>query len=113
MRTFFFCFLSLSSTFLSLLYATNSVVLLDSGEKLIGEVLPISNQEILVLRSSVLGELQFLRKRISSIHIESPESENKPQALIEPKVEKPENLSPFTYKQEMNAELRVLENLKR
>ena len=113
MRTFFFYFFSLSSTILSSLYATNSVVFLDSGEKLIGEVLPISNQEILVLRSPVLGELQFLRKRISSIHIEPPESENTPLALTEPKAEKPENLNLFTRKQEMDAEIRVLENLKR
>ena len=113
MRTFFFCFLSLNSIFLSSLVATNSVVFLDSGEKLIGEVLPISNKEILVLRSSVLGEVQFLRKRISSIHIESLETENKPQALTQPKVEKPDNLNSFTQKQGMNEETKVLENLKR
>ena len=95
------------------LHATTSVISLDSGERLIGEVLPISNQEILVLRSVTLGEVRLSRERISSIQVDAPESDNKSQALGYSKVSTQSNSDSPARKEETNAELGVLMNLKK
>ena len=113
MRALFFHFLSLICMFLSTLHATNSIVFLDSGEKLIGEVLGTSSQEVLVLRSSVIGDVQILRERINSIHLEASEFESKSQPLAESKVERLENLNPLARKEGINEEIKTLEDLKR
>ena len=47
--------------------ARPSVVILDSGEQLIGDVLDGSSEEVLVLRSGILGEVQVPRARVLSI----------------------------------------------
>lgn len=48
-------------------YAAPSVISLDSGEQLIGEVLPQSTAETVFVNSSVLGEVQLPRARVTSI----------------------------------------------
>jgi putative salt-induced outer membrane protein YdiY len=49
------------------LQAAPSVVTLDSGEQLIGEILPQSTPETVFMRSAVLGEVQLQRTRVLSI----------------------------------------------
>jgi len=44
-----------------------SLVTLDSGEQLIGEILPRSNTKTLVVKSSLLGQLEVPRLRVISI----------------------------------------------
>ncbi|MFQ3225227.1 MAG: hypothetical protein ACI8Z5_001483 [Lentimonas sp.] len=51
----------------SSLSATPQVVLLDSGERLVGEVLPRSDAEFVILRSALLGELSLPRAQIVKI----------------------------------------------
>ena len=113
MRTLLICFIVFNNMTLWPLHATTSVIFLDSGEKLIGEVLPISDQEILVLHSALLGEVRLSRERISSIQEEAPESENKPQALVDSNVNMQDNLDvPFRAKR-TNEELRSLVKIKK
>lgn len=49
-----------------------SVVKLDSGEQLVGEVLPRSTDTLLVLRSQLLGEVEVPRARILLIESKEP-----------------------------------------
>lgn len=113
MRALLICFIVFNNMTLWPLHATTSVIFLDSGEKLIGEVLPISDQEILVLHSALLGEVRLSRERISSIQEEAPESENKPQALVDSNVNMQDNLDvPFRAKR-TNEELRSLVKIKK
>lgn len=49
------------------LHAAPSVVALDSGEQLIGEILPQSTDATLVLKSALLGEITLPRERVLSI----------------------------------------------
>lgn len=72
------------------LEATPKEVKLMSGERLIGEVLPSSSDETLVLRSKLLGELKLSRDLVSSIQ-SLPESKpvaelaaKKPAAVAKP-----------------------------
>ncbi len=113
MRALLICLIVLYSMFLWPLHATISVILLDSGERLIGEVLPISNKENLVLRSALLGEVRISRDQISSIQKEAPESENKPQALVEPNVNMHNDLDSSARKDVTNKELRSLMKIKK
>ena len=113
MRALLICFIVFNSMTSWPLYATTSVIFLDSGEKLIGEVLPISDQEILVLHSALLGEVRLSRERISSIQEEAPESENKPQALVEPNVKMQKDLDSLARKDGTNEELRSLMKIKK
>ncbi|CAA6676578.1 MULTISPECIES: DUF481 domain-containing protein [unclassified Lentimonas] len=65
---FFSVVLAWSVVFLSgSLSATPQVVLLNSGERLVGEVLPRSNAEFLILKSTLLGELSLPRAQIVKI----------------------------------------------
>lgn len=93
------CFLLFLLTVLSL-QAASSVVKLDSGEQLVGEVLPRSTDAVLVVRSNLLGDLEVPRARILLIEPkqtetvvavagEKPEAEGFDQAdpKIEPKTE--------------------------
>lgn len=66
--------------------AAPSVVALDSGEQLIGEVLPASTSETLVLQSAVLGEIQLPRSRVLSIQPKAPQPTAKPQPVAQPKL---------------------------
>lgn len=66
--------------------AAPSVVALDSGEQLIGEVLPASTSETLVLQSAVLGEIQLPRSRVLSIQPKAPQPTAKPQPMAQPKL---------------------------
>jgi putative salt-induced outer membrane protein YdiY len=59
--------------------ATLSVVDLDTGEQLIGEILPQSSPAVVMLRSPLLGELKVPRARVISIRAK----DSKPQ-LVEP-----------------------------
>ena len=113
MRALLICFVVFNSMTSWPLYATTSVIFLDSGEKLIGEVLPISDQEILVLHSALLGEVRISRERISFIQDEAPESENKPQALVEPNVKMQKDLDSLARKDGTNEELRSLMKIKK
>ncbi len=65
------------------LHAAPSVVVLDSGEQLIGEVLPNSTGETLVLKSAVLGELKLPRNRVLSIQPEASKTSSKPTPVVE------------------------------
>lgn len=49
------------------LRAALQVVSLNSGERLVGEILPQSNEQIVVLRSALLGEVSLPRARIVKI----------------------------------------------
>ena len=60
--------LSLSTLLLSgSLLAGSQVVSLSSGERLVGEVLPQSNDQVLVLKSNLLGEMTIQRAQIITI----------------------------------------------
>lgn len=58
-----------------LLQAASSVVSLDSGEQLIGEVLAKSTDETVYVRSAVLGEVQLPRARVTSIEVQGAPQE--------------------------------------
>lgn len=79
--------------------ANISLVKLDSGEQLLGEVLPQSNDAVLVLRSNLLGEVELPRSRVLVIEAREPEAkaEAEPEAGVaraeqasEPKTKKPQ-----------------------
>lgn len=53
------------------LHAAPSLVTLDSGEQLIGEVLSQSDDEALVIQSGLLGQLKVPRSRVLSITVQS------------------------------------------
>lgn len=74
------CFLLILATFASL-HAAPSLVTLDSGEQVIGEVLPASTPETVVLRSALLGEVNLPRARVLSIQPKAAQSE--PQAVAQ------------------------------
>ena len=54
--------------------AALSVVALDTGEQLIGEILPGSSPVTVMLRSPLLGELKVPRARVLSIQAKAPKS---------------------------------------
>ncbi|TVP79572.1 MAG: DUF481 domain-containing protein [Puniceicoccaceae bacterium] len=64
------------------LCAGPSLVKLDSGEQLLGDVLPRSTDELLVLRSELLGEIEIPRARVLVIEPKVPPAE---VAAAEPK----------------------------
>ncbi|MDQ8195557.1 DUF481 domain-containing protein [Coraliomargarita sp. SDUM461004] len=66
------------------LLAAPSLVILDTGEQLIGEVLPQSTSETVVLRSEILGEVQMLRSRIVSIEAKQAVTET-PAVVVQRK----------------------------
>jgi hypothetical protein len=49
------------------LLAASQVVSLSSGERLVGEVMPQSNDQVLVLKSNLLGEMSIQRTQIVAI----------------------------------------------
>lgn len=60
---------------LSVASARTDVVMLTSGERIIGEVLPQSNDEVLVLKSAFLGEISLPRSGIVRIEAhQTPEN---------------------------------------
>ena len=68
---------------------TNSVIKLDSGEQLVGKVLARSTDEVLVVRSNLLGELELPRARVLLIESKEIETEvadvkNEPEGETEP-----------------------------
>ena len=65
------------------LATASSVVVLDSGEQLIGEVLPQSTEQTLVLHSNLLGELFLPRGNVILIESLAPEEEAAPQQVSE------------------------------
>lgn len=69
-KCFLFLFLGVISA-----QANSSLVKLDSGEQLLGEVLPQSNDAVLVLRSNLLGEVELPRSRVLVIEAREPETE--------------------------------------
>jgi len=77
------CLCLLLATFAPL-HAAPSLLTLDSGEQVIGEVLPASTAETVVLRSALLGELRLPRARVLSIQPKSPKPEPKALALAQP-----------------------------
>ena len=111
MRKLFIYFIVLNCTSLWPLHATTSVIFLGSGEKLIGEVLPISNKEILVLRSATLGEIRLSREWISSVQAQTQEYENKQQALVESNVNIQNKLDGPARTEEIDVEPNVLRKL--
>jgi hypothetical protein len=93
---------------LSPLSAIPSVVALDTGEQLIGEILPESSEETVMIRSALLGEVSVPRARVLSIQAKAP-----PVALNQ--AEGPEaKLSPGPREdvEVMAEERKVLETLK-
>jgi putative salt-induced outer membrane protein YdiY len=62
---------------LSLQAAAPSVVSLDTGEQLIGEVLSKSTEKTLFLKSELLGELQLPRERVISIQAKANLAQSK------------------------------------
>jgi hypothetical protein len=69
---YFFLLFALS---LCALDGASARVTLDSGEHLIGEVLPQSNDETLVVQSSLLGQLKVPRSRVLSITVQTENKE--------------------------------------
>jgi putative salt-induced outer membrane protein YdiY len=62
--------------FASSLSARTDIVMLTSGERIMGEVLPQSNETTLVLKSALLGEISLPRSRVVRIEaFQSPESQ--------------------------------------
>ena len=53
--------------FLCVLPARAEVVMLTSGERVMGKVLPQSNDEILVMQSTLLGEISLPRTSVLRI----------------------------------------------
>ena len=53
--------------------ATRSLVTLDTGEQLIGEILPQSSPVALMIRSVLLGEIKVPRARVVSIQAKAPQ----------------------------------------
>ncbi|MBT64919.1 MAG: hypothetical protein CML13_17100 [Puniceicoccaceae bacterium] len=70
---------------LSTAWAAPSVVVLDSGERLIGELAPESTETTLVLKSAVLGELRLARAHVVSVTRQSAETQAKPEVAAKPK----------------------------
>ncbi len=60
-------------------YATPKVVNLDSGERLLGEVLPQSDEQTVVLQSALLGELRLPRASVLSIEDQVQQQEEEQQ----------------------------------
>ena len=52
--------------------ATLSVVALDTGDQLIGEILPGSSPATLILRSPLFGEIKVPRARVISMQVKAP-----------------------------------------
>lgn len=101
---YFFFFVSMA---LSLLQAAPSVVALDSGEQLIGEVLPASTPEIVVLRSAVLGEVKLPRARIISIQLKTPKPQAKPEVVAQVA-----QVEPVVDTESITEEARIVDRLK-
>ena len=71
--------------------ATLSVVALDTGEQLIGEILPQSSPVVVMLRSPLLGEFKVPRTRVISIRAkDSKPPLVKPSSSAKGKPKKPE-----------------------
>ena len=69
--------LVISPLFIFILASANaalSVVALDTGDQLIGEILPESSPVTLMLRSPLLGEIKVPRARVISIKAKAPEA---------------------------------------
>lgn len=72
------------------LFSAPQVVSLKSGERIVGEVLPRSNAETLVLKSNLLGELSLSRSQVLKIEpqvppavvVDLPKSGNGPKAAV-------------------------------
>ena len=58
--------------------AAQTIVALDSGEQLIGDVLPQSNQQTIYIRSAILGDVQLPRARVLSIQPQAVEAPSVP-----------------------------------
>ncbi len=75
------------------LQAAISLVALDSGEQLVGEVLPESTEESLVVRSVLLGDVKLPRSRVLSIQPKTPvalseaKAREKAKPTVDPMVE--------------------------
>jgi putative salt-induced outer membrane protein YdiY len=69
-------YVSILLLWLSALQAAPSLVELDSGEQIIGEVLSGSDAQTVVLRSSLLGELKVPRAHVTSIQTQTKAAES-------------------------------------
>lgn len=67
-------------------FASSQVITLDSGERLVGEVLPKSTDETLFLRSELFGELSVPRARVEGILPKDLAPQTEPQPVVEPQV---------------------------
>jgi len=77
-------FVLLSACALSSAQAAPSIVALDSGEQLIGEVQPQSTDATLIIKSALLGEITLPRARVLSIQAQAPKVEAAPAAPAAP-----------------------------
>ena len=68
---------------LSSAQAAPSIVALDSGEQLIGEVQPQSTDATLIIKSALLGEITLPRARVLSIQAQAPKVEAAPAAVAQ------------------------------
>lgn len=107
MRLLRFCFTSFALLGLTSIQAATSIVALDSGEQLIGEVLPESTEELLVFNSAVLGEIQLPRKRVLSIQPKAPVVSSKPTAVAS----KPVAVEPVLDEEAIVEERRIIDTL--
>lgn len=88
MRHFTSALLALFLFALTSIDAAPSVLALDTGEQLVGEILPESTPELVVLRSALLGEVEVPRARVISIQSKEPKATTaKPTAVAQAKPE--------------------------
>ena len=74
--------------------AAPSLVVLDSGEQLVGDILPESGEATLIIRSALLGEVEVPRFHVRSIQPQAVENAPEPETvesvetveLVEPEV---------------------------
>lgn len=85
MKTLPIYFLLFALTALASLRAEPSVVSLDSGEQVVGELLPASTAETVILRSDLLGEVKLPRARVLSIQPKDPQPQPQAVAQTQPK----------------------------
>lgn len=64
------------------LNAMDQTITLDSGERLIGAVLPKSTDETVYLKTELFGELSIPRARVVELLVVSPESSSSPTAQV-------------------------------
>lgn len=62
------------------------IVSLDTGERVVGELLPKSTDQVIYLQSGLLGEISIPRQRVIKIELKSQPEVAKAKPIVEPEV---------------------------